>query len=209
MDQERKLWTREAVEAQVTRDFPDMDPKVVLAILDRYGLHGYHLERNRVHLAILQLSAGNIRDLIDDTEAAEQDYRDVLGWAADHSPRISAAESKAQAEDLIRRIGIDPDHPPKWIPEHLVCPVCGKRDPGAILLTCDDQTIVHWLSADPRKRTEMPAYRRGEDHQLTDAPRPVQKIALLLACPNDHIWEIVTHLSEGGAQWETIIRKWE
>jgi hypothetical protein len=51
------------------------------ALLDTYGGESWHKERDRVHLAILKLSAGELGRLHHYVEAAKQDYRDVLAWA--------------------------------------------------------------------------------------------------------------------------------
>jgi hypothetical protein len=59
------------------RDFPGESPEVVLAILDEYADH----ERDRVQLAILKLSGGQIDELLNYAGAAIQDYRDVIAWA--------------------------------------------------------------------------------------------------------------------------------
>ena len=73
--------TREAVLSAASRLFPDEDPVTVMAILDRYGTERHERERERVQLAILKLSAGNLDRLLHNVEVAKRDYRDVLWWA--------------------------------------------------------------------------------------------------------------------------------
>ncbi len=79
--------TREDVLAAVGQQFPDRDAATVLALLDRYGTRRSEPERERVQLAILKLSGGDIEKLRHDLDVARQDYRDVLYWAEylDHS----------------------------------------------------------------------------------------------------------------------------
>lgn len=108
--------TRDEVIAAVQRDFPEEDPEVMLAILDRYGLQGFQRERerDRVHLAILALSEKNLRHLIHYTKAAEEDYRDVLLWASDNPP---PALTEDAARTLVRKLtheaGSSANTPPK------------------------------------------------------------------------------------------------
>src|SRR6476661_522185 len=70
--------SREDVIAAVRRDFPTDDPDTVLAILDQYGYgeYKYGPERERVQLAILRLSRGNIQWVHDGVRLANVDYRD-------------------------------------------------------------------------------------------------------------------------------------
>jgi hypothetical protein len=79
--------TREDVLAAVGEQFPDHDAATVLALLDRYGTRRPEPERERVQLAVLKLSGGDIEKLRHNLEVARQDYRDVLYWAEypDHS----------------------------------------------------------------------------------------------------------------------------
>ncbi|MGI8857330.1 MAG: hypothetical protein ACR2JW_16425 [Thermomicrobiales bacterium] len=199
MDEERKLWTREAVEAQVSRDFPDMDPEVVLAILDRYGLKGFQRERERVHLAILKLSNRNIRQVISYTKAAEQDYRDVLLWSSQNPPpKVTKEEVEKTIREMLVRSGIDPDNPPKWIPAHVVCPVCGEREPVAQIVWCDNQPMKEMFA-------DIPSRRRDEPYQPGSDARPLREIGLSLLCRNGHSWVLNAHLSDEGVQWENVI----
>ena len=79
--------TREDVLAAVAEQFPDRDAAAVLALLDSYGTRRSEPERERVQLAILKLSGGDIEKPRHDLDVARQDYRDVLYWAEypDHS----------------------------------------------------------------------------------------------------------------------------
>jgi len=66
----------------------------VLSILDEYGTQTHEREREHVQLAILKLSAGDRRRLLQNVAAAKRDYRDVLMWSEepDPTPEQAAAE---------------------------------------------------------------------------------------------------------------------
>jgi hypothetical protein len=71
--------TREAVLAALAAAFPaDLD--ALLSELDRYGLEPYEQEKERVQLAIIELSAGNADKLREFVRIAKTDYRDILAW---------------------------------------------------------------------------------------------------------------------------------
>ncbi len=74
--------TRQLVCSMAGSLFPDEDVDVVLVILDQYGIETYERERERVQLAILKLSEGDVDKLLHYIRAAKQDYRDVLYWSA-------------------------------------------------------------------------------------------------------------------------------
>ncbi|HXJ78585.1 MAG TPA: ABC transporter substrate binding protein [Candidatus Methylomirabilis sp.] len=65
----------------VGESFPSGDPAPVLQILDQYGQERHEGERERVQLAILALSQGDLDELRTLVACAKQDYRDVLYWA--------------------------------------------------------------------------------------------------------------------------------
>ena len=54
---------------------------MILRILDEYGTREYHGEKDRVHLAILKLSEGDVARLQRNVEAATIDFRDVIAPA--------------------------------------------------------------------------------------------------------------------------------
>jgi hypothetical protein len=98
--------TRDDGVVAVQHHFPNEDPVVVLAILDRYGSKDFHRERERVHLAILKLSEGNLRHVIDYTKAAETDYRDVLWQASDNPPpKLTEQEARQLVQGLMQKNG--------------------------------------------------------------------------------------------------------
>lgn len=78
--------TREAVLQAVEAAFPDHEATDIIEILDMYGVEAYERERERVQLAIVKLSQGDVDRLLDMVQAAKIDYRDVLFWADDPPP---------------------------------------------------------------------------------------------------------------------------
>jgi hypothetical protein len=74
-------YTRELVEQKVRQEFRKEEVPEVIALLDQYGTKPRHSERERVQLAILKLSEGDIDKLGPCLKDADRDYRDVLSWA--------------------------------------------------------------------------------------------------------------------------------
>lgn len=83
------------VQETVKRMFSPESQAVVMEILDRYGVESHERERERVQLAILKLSGGDVNELRANLEAAKQDYRDVLAYA--ESPR----EMRHSAQEML------------------------------------------------------------------------------------------------------------
>ena len=73
-------YSRELVLKKASETFPNVDLAEVLSILDQYG-HDHQSGRERVQIAILKLSGGNVVKLQREVEAAKQDPRDVLLYA--------------------------------------------------------------------------------------------------------------------------------
>jgi hypothetical protein len=72
--------TRDDVLAAIRAAFQESDLAAVLAALDLYGAESYEPERERIQLAIIELSAGNKEMLPRYVQDAKTDYRDVLAW---------------------------------------------------------------------------------------------------------------------------------
>ena len=72
--------TRDDVVAAVEVAFPDGDPASILALVDQYGTEPYEREKERVQIAIIELSEGSKEKLLYMVQAAKTDYRDVLAW---------------------------------------------------------------------------------------------------------------------------------
>jgi hypothetical protein len=93
--------SRNTVLTALEEAFPRSDASELLEVLDRYGVETYEKERDRVHLAIIQLAAGEADWLTSFVQAAKVDYRDVLFWAA-HGPL--SPEEGAHLRDSLRRL---------------------------------------------------------------------------------------------------------
>ena len=62
--------------------FPDINSrKDAIDILNEYGKESHEQETIRVRLAILKLTGSDLDKIIDFTDSAKQDYRDILSWA--------------------------------------------------------------------------------------------------------------------------------
>lgn len=72
--------TREQVALAVAGRFPREDASTLLEVLDLYGAEPHEGERERVQLAIIALSDGDLDTLLDLIQCAKRDYRDVLYW---------------------------------------------------------------------------------------------------------------------------------
>ena len=73
-------FTRELVLHKVNSTFPEHDPAEILRVLDEYGREPYERERERVHLAVLFASKGDLLTLRQLVDLAKTDYRDVLNF---------------------------------------------------------------------------------------------------------------------------------
>ncbi len=94
-------WTRNDVIAAVKHNFPDEDLATMLAVLDEYGVERYEREREQVQLAIIALSRGNTDKLLDYTDLAKKDWRDVLFWSEESTvPVEKSADSNAIEQSL-------------------------------------------------------------------------------------------------------------
>ena len=74
----KSLYTLKQVENAILRIFKDYPAKEVLSMLKSYGTEEHEKEVNRVYLAILKLSQGDIVNLKKYLGLAKKDYRDVL-----------------------------------------------------------------------------------------------------------------------------------
>ena len=72
--------SRDDVVAAVKATFPDDDLAAILALVDRYGTEPYEREKERVQIAIVELSEGSREKLLYMLKTAKTDYRDVLAW---------------------------------------------------------------------------------------------------------------------------------
>ncbi len=80
-EKDKIKYTRELVMKKVKDVFPKEDVSKIMSILDQYGVESYEQERERVQIAILKLSEGEVKELEEGVKVARQDYRDVLAYA--------------------------------------------------------------------------------------------------------------------------------
>ncbi len=73
--------TRQQVLQDVQINFPRQDPSQIMELLDLYGLEASEQQRERVQIAILSLSNGNLPRLFDLVEMAKYDYQTLLHQA--------------------------------------------------------------------------------------------------------------------------------
>jgi len=72
--------TRDDVTRLFQGAFPQADWPAVMEVLDLYDTEEYERERERVQIAILNLSGADEQKLLHYISVAKQDYRDVLLW---------------------------------------------------------------------------------------------------------------------------------
>jgi hypothetical protein len=98
--------SRDDVLAAVEAAFHASNLMTILAILDLYGTETYERERERVQLAIIELSGGSQDKLLELVQTAKTDYRDVLAWQ--QLGPLSEAEGKKlrnEARALLEKRG--------------------------------------------------------------------------------------------------------
>jgi hypothetical protein len=72
--------TRDDVLAAAATTFQASELATILAELDLYGIESHEPERERVQLAIIELSGGSTDQLVQYVQIAKTDYRDILAW---------------------------------------------------------------------------------------------------------------------------------
>jgi hypothetical protein len=77
------------VRAIVERDFPSSQRTTVYERLLTCGTEPHHRDNDRVRMAVLKLSGGDLNKLEETLRTALLDYRDVLAWAEE--PRFCRA----------------------------------------------------------------------------------------------------------------------
>jgi hypothetical protein len=91
--------SRELVLKKLHDCFPDPhQAEEAMAILDTYGTQKWHRERERVQLAILMRSNGQLERLKMVTKVASNDYRDVL--RAEYLEEIQASSGKTPPQEM-------------------------------------------------------------------------------------------------------------
>ena len=74
-------YNRDLVIGKVRQCFPNEVLEEIMSILDLYGSELYEKERERIQIAIIKVSEGNLDKLRESVKAAKLDFRDVLAWA--------------------------------------------------------------------------------------------------------------------------------
>jgi len=100
--------TRDEVVVVVQKTFPESAHARVLELLDSYGVESYERERERVQLAILQLSEGNEEKLREFVAVAKRDYRDVLFWADNPGEAMLTPEKRERLKKMFEQFGLKP-----------------------------------------------------------------------------------------------------
>ena len=101
--------SRAQVVAAVSDTFPRADAGTILAILDEYGVEPYERERDRVQLAVLNLSEGDEAKLRYFLDIAKRDYRDVLFWSdCPDEAKIDTPEKKMRMREMLAKLGLKP-----------------------------------------------------------------------------------------------------
>jgi hypothetical protein len=73
--------TRDDVIRIIRRDFAHEDEQTVVRLLDEYGTEKWQPDRDRVQLAALKLSNGDVHKLREFVKTAKSDFRDVVAPA--------------------------------------------------------------------------------------------------------------------------------
>ncbi|HZZ45235.1 MAG TPA: hypothetical protein VFE58_20020 [Tepidisphaeraceae bacterium] len=106
--------SRELVLKKLHDCFPDAAiAREALAVLDTYGIENWHREKERVQLALLKISAGNLDKLRLRTNGARLDYRDTLMPAEFHEQSQASSNTPPQEMEVLRRR--DREEYEKWL----------------------------------------------------------------------------------------------
>ncbi len=96
---------RDLVLDKVKKCFPGCKEEEIMAFLDLYGEEPYERGRERVQIAILKLSDGDLDQLLVNVEVAKRDYRDVLAYA-EYPEEMSNDNWKMSENEEIKRIRV-------------------------------------------------------------------------------------------------------
>jgi hypothetical protein len=96
-------YNRGLVIAKVRQCFPNEDQEKIMGILDLYGKESHVRELERVQIAILKLSGGDLENLREYVEVAKSDFRDVLA-SAEYPEEMSKNTWKMSDEEEVKRI---------------------------------------------------------------------------------------------------------
>jgi predicted RNase H-like HicB family nuclease len=62
--------------------FPNEDLQTILVVMNEYGKKPFEIDTERVQVASIRLSEGNVDKLLQIVSDAKRDYRDVISWYA-------------------------------------------------------------------------------------------------------------------------------
>ena len=96
-------YNRDLVIAKTRECFPNEDQEKVMDILDLYGKESHVRELERVQIAILKLSDGDLENLRAYVEIAKSDFRDVLA-SAEYPEEMSKQVWKMSDKEEVKRI---------------------------------------------------------------------------------------------------------
>jgi predicted RNase H-like HicB family nuclease len=77
-----KLLLREDVIQAAQEMFPNEDLQTILDVMNEYGKRPFEMDTERVQVAAVRLSEGDVDKLRQLVADAKRDYRDVLSWYA-------------------------------------------------------------------------------------------------------------------------------
>ena len=99
--------SREKVVAAIRASFPRADYGAILALLDAYGVESYERERDRVQIAIVNLSEGDEAKLRYFVDVAKRDYRDVLFWSDNpEEAKLDTPEKRRRVREAFAKLGL-------------------------------------------------------------------------------------------------------
>ena len=96
-------YNRDLVIAKAEQCFPNEDLGKIMDILDLYGKESHVRELERVQIAILKLSGGDLENLRAYVETAKSDFRDVLAYA-EFPEEMSKYNWKMSDKEEVKRI---------------------------------------------------------------------------------------------------------
>lgn len=96
-------YNEDLVLVKIKQCFPNQELEAVMAILALYGKESYERETQRVQVAVLKLSDGNLEKLRENIEAAKDDYRDILA-SAEYHEQMSRDTWKMSDKEEVKRI---------------------------------------------------------------------------------------------------------
>ena len=155
--------TRQEVVAELESKFPADRASEIMEVLDLYGREPHERERERVQLAILQLSDGNPDRLRHFVAVAKQDYRDVLSWAEE--PVVSATQTDVL--NVLRSAWALPD-PMRVVSVNPFGNVVVACKDGSLWRVCPEELSAERIALEPNFETLLKDEEFLEDWMLEE-----------------------------------------